>query len=431
MSAAAEAFPGWSAADISERAACMHRLADLVDANVEALARLECLDMAMLRESLELRVIPRGARNFRAYADLAAEYEGRTWSSNGTANVIQRMPAGPAVVITPWNAPFMLSTWKCAPALAAGNTVVLKPAEWSPVTASVLADLVDEAGFPPGVFNIVQGIGEEVGAALVSDPRVRRVSFTGSPEAARHIGAAAARNIVPFTAELGGKSPLVVFADADLDAAARKAAGQYDDAGQVCMAGTRLLVESSVRDAFLERMLAYTDEHVLSDSRAPETTVSPLIHPDHLDRVHGFVERARAAGDRVLRGGRVAREGGLWYEPTLVEPQSNDSEIVQNEVFGPVLTLQTFEDEAQAVALANGTRYGLSGVVYTGDEARAQRVGRAVRAGTVWVNCFLVRDLTAPFGGCGISGIGREGGDYALDFHSDLKTLQILEGSTG
>ena len=431
VSAAAEAFPGWSAADISERAACMHRLADLVDANVATLARLECLDMAMLRESLELRVIPRGARNFRAYADLAAEYEGRTWSSNGTANVIQRMPAGPAVVITPWNAPFMLSTWKCAPALAAGNTVVLKPAEWSPVTASVLADLVDEAGFPPGVFNIVQGIGEEVGAALVSDPRVRRVSFTGSPEAARHIGAAAARNIVPFTAELGGKSPLMVFADADLDAAARKAAGQYDDAGQVCMAGTRLLVESSVRDAFLERMLAYTDEHVLSDSRAPETTVSPLIHPDHLQRVHGFVERARAAGDRVLRGGRVAREGGLWYEPTLVEPRSNDSEIVQNEVFGPVLTLQTFEDEAQAVALANGTRYGLSGVVYTGDEARAQRVGRAVRAGTVWVNCFLVRDLTAPFGGCGISGIGREGGDYALDFHSDLKTLQILEGSTG
>ena len=431
VSAAAEAFPDWSAADISERAACMHRLADLVDANVGALARLECLDMAMLRESLELRVIPRGARNFRAYADLAVEYKGRTWSSNGTANTIQRMPAGPAVVITPWNAPFMLSTWKCAPALAAGNTVILKPAEWSPVTASVLADLVDEAGFPPGVFNIVQGIGEEVGAALVSDPRVRRVSFTGSPEAARHIGAAAARNIVPFTAELGGKSPLVVFADADLDAAARKAAGQYDDAGQVCMAGTRLLVEASVRDAFLERMIAYTDEHVLGDSRAPETTVSPLIHPDHLERVHGFVERARAAGDRVLRGGRAARAGGLWYEPTLVEPLSNDSEIVQNEVFGPVLTLQTFEHEAQAVALANGTRYGLSGIVYTGDEARAQRVGRAVRAGTVWVNCFLVRDLTAPFGGCGISGIGREGGDYALDFHSDLKTLQILEGSTG
>ena len=431
VAAAAEAFPDWSAADTAERAASMHRLADLIDANVAPLARLECLDMAMLQESLELRVIPRGARNFRAYADLACRYEERTWSSNGTANAVQRMPAGPAVIITPWNAPFMLSTWKCAPALAAGNTVILKPAEWSPVTASVLADLVDEAGFPPGVFNIVQGIGEEVGAALVSDPRVRRISFTGSPEAARDIGAAAARNIVPFTAELGGKSPLLVFADADLDAAARKAAGQYDDAGQVCLAGTRLLVEASVRDAFLERMLAFADEHVLGDSRAPETTISPLIHPEHLARVHGFVERARAAGDRVLRGGRVAREGGLWYEPTLVEPCSNDSEIVQSEVFGPVLTLQTFEDEAQAVSLANSTRYGLAGIVYTRDAARAERIGRAVRAGTVWVNCFLIRDLTAPFGGCGISGIGREGGDYALDFHSDLKTLQVLEGSTG
>ena len=431
VAAAAEAFPDWSAAGIAKRAACMHRLADLIDANVTPLARLECLDMAMLQESLELRVIPRGARNFRAYADLASEYEGRRWSSNGTANTIQRMPAGPAVIITPWNAPFMLSTWKCAPALAAGNTVILKPAEWSPVTASVLADLVDEAGFPPGVFNVVQGIGEEVGAALVSDPRVRRISFTGSPEAARDIGAAAARNIVPFTAELGGKSPLIVFADADLDAAARKAAGQYDDAGQVCLAGTRLLVETSVRDAFLELMLAYTDEHVPGDSRTPETTISPVIHPDHLARVHGFVERARAAGDRVLRGGHVVGEGGLWYEPTLIEPSSNDAEIVQNEVFGPVLTLQTFEDEARAVALANSTRYGLAGIVYTRDAARAQRVGRAVRAGTVWVNCFLIRDLTAPFGGCGISGIGREGGDYALDFHSDLKTLQIREGSTG
>ena len=430
VDAAAEAFPGWSASSPTERAACMKRLADLVDAHVTELARLECLDMAMLRESLERRVIPRGARNFRAYADLACEYQERTWRSNGTANTVQRMPAGPAVIVTPWNAPFMLSTWKCAPALAAGNTVVLKPAEWSPLSASVLADLVDEAGFPPGVFNIVQGLGEEIGAALVRDPRVRRISFTGSPETARHIGAAAARNIVPFTAELGGKSPFIVFADADLDAAARKAAGQYDDAGQVCLAGTRLLVEAPIREAFLERFHAFTDAHVLGDSRDPATTISPVIHPEHLARVHGFVERSRAAGDRVLRGGHVAREGGLWYEPTLIEPRSNDSEIVQNEVFGPVLTLQTFDDEAEAVALANGTRYGLAGIVHTGDAARAERMGRGVRAGTVWVNCFLIRDLTAPFGGCGISGIGREGGDYALDFHSDLKTLQILEGST-
>ena len=429
VAAAAAAFPSWAALGPAGRAAHLHRLADLIDANLDRLAEVECLDMAMLLRSLKARVIARGARNFRAYADLAAAYEERAWSSNGTANRVLRMPSGPAVVITPWNAPFMLSTWKTAPALAAGCTVVLKPAEWSPLSCSLLADLVQEAGFPPGVFNVVQGIGEEVGAALVAHPGVRRISFTGSPETARHIGVAAARNIVPFTGELGGKGPLLVFADCDLEAAARKAAGQYDDAGQVCLAGTRLLVEEPVAEPFLELFHRFTDEHVLGDPRDDRTTVSPLIHPEHLSRVECFVERARANGDEVVRGGRRAAIGGLFYEPTLVVPRSNESEIVQREVFGPVLTFQTFAGEEEGVALANSTPYGLSGIVYTGSRERAERVGRAVRAGTVWVNTFLVRDLTAPFGGVGISGIGREGGDYALDFYSDLKTLQILEGS--
>ena len=220
-----------------------------------------------------------------------------------------------------------------------------------------------------------------------------------------------------------------MFADADIDAAAKKAAGQYDDAGQVCLAGTRLLVENVVWDVFLEKFLAYTQAHVLGDSRNSDTTVSPLIHMDHLVRVDAFVKRAKANGDRVMIGGRIWRDGGLWYEPTLIEPASNDSEIVQSEVFGPVLTLQSFDSEEEAIALANSTAYGLAGMCYTSDAARAERVGFAVRAGTVWINCFLIRDLTAPFGGTGISGIGREGGDFALDFHSDLKTLQILQDS--
>jgi betaine-aldehyde dehydrogenase/5-carboxymethyl-2-hydroxymuconic-semialdehyde dehydrogenase len=385
--------------------------------------------MAMLLESLQARVIHRGAENLRIYADLAAGYEGRTWSSKGTDNFVQRMPAGPAAIITPWNAPWLLSTWKIAPALAAGNTVILKPAEWSPLSASLLCDLANLAGLPPGVLNVVQGIGDEVGAALVGDRRVRRISFTGSPETARHIGVAAARNIVPFTAELGGKGPLVVFEDADLDAAARKAAGQFDDSGQVCLAGTRLLVAEEIAAEFLDLVNTYTDKHVLGDSRNPATTISPLIHPEHLARVEGFVRRARDNGDRVLRGGDRWKDDGLWYEPTIIEPRDNYSEVVQREIFGPVLTFQTFADESQAVALANSTDYGLSGIVYTGSEERAHRVGSAIRAGTVWVNTFLVRDLTAPFGGCRISGIGREGGDYALDFHSDLKTLQISEGT--
>jgi betaine-aldehyde dehydrogenase/5-carboxymethyl-2-hydroxymuconic-semialdehyde dehydrogenase len=429
VTAAVEAFPAWAALTHKERAESLFRLADHIDENIEMVARVECVDMAMLLESLEARVIHRGADNFRNYAELAVTHQERRWLSKGTDNHVERMPAGPAVIITPWNAPWLLSTWKLAPALAAGNTVILKPAEWAPLSASLLADLAHEAGLPPGVLNIVQGLGEEVGAALVSDRRVRRISFTGSPETARRIGESAARNIVPFTAELGGKGPLVVFADSDLDAAARRAAGQYDDAGQTCLAGTRLLVEEGISTEFLELFNQHADAHVLGDSRDPRTTVSPLIHPDHLARVEGFVERARRHGDKVLRGGERWRQDGLWYEPTLIEPVDNDSEIVQREVFGPVLTFQTFADEEEAITLANSTAYGLSGIVYTGSEERADRVSRGIRAGTIWVNTYLVRDLTAPFGGAGISGIGREGGDYALDFHSDLKTVQVGQGT--
>jgi acyl-CoA reductase-like NAD-dependent aldehyde dehydrogenase len=428
ISAAEQAFPGWAALGPAGRAEHLRRLADVIEAHTEELAIVECTDMAMLLRSLRARLINRCARNFRSYADLAVEHEERVWDSNGTHNRVLRMPAGPAVVITPWNAPLMLSTWKIAPALAAGCTVVLKPAEWSPLSCSLLADLSHEAGFPPGVLNVVQGIGEEIGAALVGDARARRISFTGSPETARHIGVAAARNLVPFTGELGGKGPLIVFADCDLEAAARKAAGQYDDSGQVCLAGTRLLVQDSVREPFLDLFHRFTDEHVLGDPRDEATTIAPMIHPDHVARVLGFVERARANGDVIVRGGNRLPHG-LFVEPTLIVPRSNDSEVVQNEVFGPVLTFQTFVDEAEAIALANSTAYGLSAIVYTGSAERAERVGRAVRAGVVWVNTFLVRDLTAPFGGIGISGIGREGGQYALDFYSDLKSLQVLDGS--
>ena len=433
VGAAVDAFPAWAALGAVGRAEVLHRVANLIDENIESLAAVECLDMAMLHESLRLRVLARGARNFRAYADLATQYNERVWESNGTANRVMRMPAGPTVVITPWNAPFMLSTWKCAPALAAGNTVVLKPAEWSPLSCSLLADLCAAAEMPPGVFNVVQGIGAEVGAALVANPRVRRISFTGSPETARHIGRSAATNVVPFTAELGGKGPFVVFADADLEAAAQKAAGQYDDSGQVCLAGTRLLVEARARDDFMRLFDKFADQHVLGDSHDAATTISPMIHPTHFARVAGFVDRSRANGDKILRGGQPSKLGGddgLWYEPTLIEPKSNDSEIVQNEVFGPVLTFQTFADEADAIRLANSTPYGLSAIVYTSSQERAERMGRAIRAGTIWTNCFLVRDLTAPFGGIGISGVGREGGDYALDFCSDLKTFQVKEDTT-
>ena len=426
VAAAQRGFDEWGAFSVTERAEVLHRLADLIEEHTDDIATVETLDMAFLQESMRQRLVGRGALNFRTYADLIVAHQERRWDAKNMDNVVQHMPAGPAVVITPWNAPFMLATWKLAPALAAGNSVIHKPAEWSPLSAALLAELTLEAGFPPGAYNLVQGIGEEVGAALVADPGVRRITFTGSPATARDIGKAAAENIVPFTAELGGKGPLIVFADSDLEAAAHRAAWQFDDSGQVCLAGTRLLVEESIRDEFLTKFHAHADALVSGDSRDPSTRIAPMVHPDHRASVHGFVERARAAGDRIVRGGHPV-EGSLHYEPTLIEPASNESEVVQHEIFGPVLTFQTFTDEAEAIELANSTAYGLSAIVFTGSRERAERVGRAIRSGLVWVNTFLVRDLTAPFGGCGISGIGREGGEHALEFHSDLKTLMIAD----
>ena len=428
VEAASAGFAVWGNYSVAERAAVMHTMADLIEAHNDEIAMVESLDMGFMYESMKNRLVARGAVNFRLYADLIVAHEERTWDAKNMRNLVQRMPAGPAVVITPWNAPFMLSTWKLAPALAAGNSVIHKPAEWSPLSAALLAELAVLAGFPPGSYNLVQGVGEEVGAALVANPGVKRITFTGSPETGRIIGRAAATNLVPFTAELGGKGPLIVFADADIDAAAHRAAWQFDDSGQVCLAGTRLLVEASIREEFLTKFHAHVDALVLGDPRDDGTDIGPLVHPDHRANVHGFVERAAAAGDTIVRGGEMA-DGSLHYLPTLIEPASNDSEVVQREIFGPVLTFQTFADEAEALELANSTDYGLSALVFTTSAERAERVGRALRTGLVWVNTFLVRDLTAPFGGCGISGIGREGGDHALDFHSDLKTLMILDGT--
>jgi betaine-aldehyde dehydrogenase/5-carboxymethyl-2-hydroxymuconic-semialdehyde dehydrogenase len=427
VDAAVTGFDAWRQFEPGDRAAVMRRMADLIEDRTDDIAVVETLDMGFMLESMKQRLVARGAANFRLYADLIVEHQERAWDAKNMRNVVQRMPAGPAVVITPWNAPFMLSTWKLAPALAAGNSVIHKPAEWSPLSAGLLAQMASEAGFPDGAYNLVQGIGEEVGAALVANPDLSRITFTGSPETGRLIAVEAAKNLVPFTAELGGKNPLIVFSDADLDAAAHRAAWQYDDAGQVCLAGTRILVEESVRDEFVDRFNQHVDGLVQGDSRDPATDIGPSVHPDHLATIDGFVRRAVDNGDTIVRGGRPAE--GLHYEPTLIEPASNDSEIVQREVFGPVLTMQTFADEAQAIELANSTEYGLSALVWTSSADRAERVGRALRSGLVWVNTFLVRDLTAPFGGCGISGIGREGGDYALDFHSDLKTLMVQDGT--
>jgi 5-carboxymethyl-2-hydroxymuconic-semialdehyde dehydrogenase len=420
--AAAAAFPGWAATSPGDRADLLRAIAAGIERRAEDLAQVETLDNGALLRSHRRGVMPRAARNFRFFADWLGELGGGDLEFSGHQQEVSWAPSGVTAIITPWNAPLMLATWRIAPALAAGNTVVAKPPEWAPLTASLLADITREAGLPDGVFNVVQGLGAEAGAALAAHPSVARVCFTGSVATGRNVAAAAGAQLTPVSLELGGKSPLLVFADADLDLATGNAVGQYDNAGQVCLAGTRLLVDAAVADEFLARFLERAAALRQGDPRDEQTDIGPNITRAHLEKVDGFVRRAVADGARVLLGGGVNPElGGLYYQPTLLAGARAGSEILTEEVFGPVLTLQTFGSEDEAVALANSTKYGLAATLFTGDRERASRVSARLVAGTVWVNCFFVRDLRAPFGGAGQSGIGREGGTWSFDFYSDVK----------
>ncbi|HKT04704.1 MAG TPA: aldehyde dehydrogenase, partial [Rugosimonospora sp.] len=425
----AAAFPQWAATAPAQRAATLHRVADGIERRLADLAQVETRDNGSLLRSHRRGVMPRVAHNFRFFADHLLALAHEDLDTRGHRNHVSWDPAGVCAVVTPWNAPLMLATWRIAPALAAGNTVVAKPPEWAPLTASLLADITAEAGLPDGVFNVVQGLGAEAGAALVADPAVRRISFTGSVPTARRIGAAAAANVTPVSFELGGKSPLLVFADADLDLAVDLAVEQFDNAGQVCLAAVRLLVQEEIAAEFRARLLARAAGLRQGDPFDESTDLGPLVSRTHFERVDGFVRRAREAGATVLLGGGPDEElGGLYYRPTILADAPAGSEILTEEVFGPVLTLQTFGSEVDGVALANDTRYGLAATLVTGDRARAQRVSGQLHAGTVWVNCFFVRDLRAPFGGNGRSGIGREGGTWSFDFYCDVKNSVFAPG---
>jgi aminomuconate-semialdehyde/2-hydroxymuconate-6-semialdehyde dehydrogenase len=430
VQAARRAFAGWSATPPQARASVLRGIADGIIARADDLAQVETLDNGALLRSHRRSVMPRAAQNFRFFADWLDQLDAGDLEIGGHREQVSWAPSGVTAVITPWNAPLMLATWRIAPALAAGNTVVAKPPEWAPLTASLLADITREAGLPDGVFNVVQGLGREAGAPLAAHPGLARVCFTGSVATGRQVAAAAGAQLTPASLELGGKSPLVVFADADLDLAVRHAVGQYDNAGQVCLAGTRLLVAEPVAEEFLARFLARAAALRQGDPRDEATDIGPNITREHLARVDGFVRRALAAGARPLLGGAVNPDlGGLYYQPTLLADAPPGAEILTEEVFGPVLTVQTFADEAEAVVLANSTRYGLAATVFTGDRARASRVAAQLVAGTVWVNCFFVRDLRAPFGGARQSGIGREGGTWSFDFYGDVKnTVYAPEG---
>ncbi|MEY4366948.1 MAG: NAD/NADP-dependent betaine aldehyde dehydrogenase [Actinomycetota bacterium] len=423
VAAAKAAFPAWSKLGPVGRGALLHKLADLVEANVETLSQLETLDNGSLLRSHRRGVMPRVAMNIRFFADWAMnELKHPIFETRGHTNHVSYDPSGVAAIITPWNAPLMLATWRIGPALAAGDTVVLKPAEWTPLSASFFADLTKQAGIPDGVFNVIQGLGAEAGAALVSHPDVARIAFTGSVPTAKSIAKAAAENLTPISFELGGKSPLIIFEDSDLDLAATIAVEQFDNAGQVCLSGTRILVHESIVDEFAKKFAERIAQIKQGDPRDEATDIGPQIHKVHFDRVQGFVDRAKEFGANIVIGGESNSElGGLYFKPTLVLDPTPGSEIVTKEIFGPVLCMQTFSTEELAVQMANDTEYGLAAVVLTGNRDRADRVTADLVAGTIWVNCFFVRDLRAPFGGSKKSGIGREGGVWSFDFYADVK----------
>jgi aminomuconate-semialdehyde/2-hydroxymuconate-6-semialdehyde dehydrogenase len=413
----------WPRMGFAERGAILHRLADAVLAHADELATADTADMGKPIGQSRGNDVPRAAANLRFFADHAALSAAEALPSDTGHHVYTRFePAGVVAAIAPWNFPLMLATWKIAPALAWGDTVVLKPAEDTPAAATLLARLAVRAGMPPGVLNVVHGHGPgSVGETLTQHAGVDRITFTGASATGRAIAASAAANLVPVSLELGGKGANVVFADADLDTAVPwciKAA--FTNTGQVCLAGSRIYVQRSVFEEFQARFVAAAEAMVVGDPAEDTTEVGPLASERHFAKVVSYLDTVAAEGGKVLTGGRA---DGWFVRPTVLGGLPETARHQREEIFGPVVTLTPFDTEEEAVALANGTRYGLNALLFTEDLSRAHRVSAMLRAGTVWVNCFFVRDLRAPFGGVGDSGIGREGGAYSREFFTEPKAV--------
>ena len=436
IAAATRAAPGWGATPADERARLLNRLADLVERDLEDLARLESRDSGKpvaLARSLD---IPRAISNLRFFAAAITQWPSESHPMEDRAlNYTLRRPLGVVACISPWNLPLYLFTWKIAPALAAGNAVVAKPSEITPCTSARLGELSIEAGFPPGVFNIVQGTGPGVGQALVEHADVKAISFTGSTKTGAAIAAAAAPKFKKLSLELGGKNPAIVFADfdfsdANLDTIVRSG---FANQGEICLCGSRLLVQRSIYDAFKQRYLARVKALRVGDPDEPTSDLGALVSKPHFDKVTGCIERARAEGGRVLLGGDAIKVDGRcadgWFvAPTVIEGLAPDSATNQEEIFGPVVTLIPFDDDAEAIAIANGTGYGLAASLWTSNLDRAHRVSAALEFGIVWINCWLLRDLRTPFGGVKNSGVGREGGVEALRFFTEPKNVCVRLG---
>lgn len=432
VAAAAEAFSAWSRTPAAERSAVLLRVADLIDRDRELFARAECVDNGKPLALARSVDIPRASTNLRFFATRILHAQSESHLMEGMAlNYTLRQPRGVCGLISPWNLPLYLFTWKIAPALAAGNTAVGKPSEITPVTAGLLAERCVEAGLPAGVLNIVHGRGAEAGAALVAHPDVATISFTGGTRTGQEIARVAAPMFKKISLELGGKNPNIVFADADLDAAlAGSLRAAFANQGQICLCGSRLLVQRSIYDAFTARFVEGAERMRVGDPLEATTDVGALVSEPHLEKVASYVELARSEGGSIACGGTRATvagrcAGGFFFPPTVITSLGPQCRVNQEEIFGPVVTVIPFDDESEALAIANGTAYGLSASVWTRDLEKAHRVSADLHAGTVWVNCWLLRDLRVPFGGVKQSGVGREGGEEAMRFFTEPKNVCI------
>ena len=430
--AAREAFDDWSGRTGKERKRILNDVADHIVERADDIATVECVDTGQTIRFMSAAAI-RGAENFRFFADHAPDAgNGRSMPDEHHVNFSSRTALGPVGVITPWNTPFMLSTWKIAPALAAGCTVVHKPAEWSPYTAAMLSEIALEAGLPPGVLNTVHGFGETAGKALTEHPDIRAIAFVGESSTGSMIQAQGAPTLKRVHFELGGKNPVIVFGDADLERALDAVVFMiFSLNGERCTSSSRLLVQSSIHDEFVERLSERVRALRVGHPLDPATEIGPLIHPRHCEKVRSYRQAALDAGASVVTGGGEPTDPDSYYvNPMLFTGASNDMRIAQEEIFGPVLTVIPFDDEAEAVALANDVEYGLAGYLWTGDTGRAMRVSRDLEAGMIWVNSQNVRHLPTPFGGTKASGIGRDGGpEYSFEFYMETKNVSVAYGT--
>jgi 5-carboxymethyl-2-hydroxymuconic-semialdehyde dehydrogenase len=427
--AAKRAFLSWRKTRGEERREILHKIADAIEAHAEEIAFIECMDTGQPIRYMSKAAL-RGAENFRFYADRApSASDGLSLPTDTHLNYTTREPIGPVGVITPWNTPFMLSTWKIAPALAAGCTVVHKPAEWSPLTAGLLAEIALEAGLPAGVLNVVHGFGEDAGRALTEHPDIKAIGFVGETTTGSAIMAQGSQTLKRVHFELGGKNPVIVFDDADLDRALDAVLFMiYSLNGERCTSSSRALIHAPIYKEFAAKAAERVKKIKVGHPLDPATEIGPLIHPRHVAKVLSYADAAKKEDATIAAGGIRSSLGENYVEPTLYTNANSGMKIAQEEIFGPVLTMISFADEAEALSIANDVRYGLTAYIWTRDVGRAHRVARDIEAGMVWVNSENVRHLPAPFGGVKNSGIGRDGGDYSFDFYMETKNIAIALG---